>query len=253
MSKIISSVIILFWLIMTGLLIKREVIPALPVLANPSYEALLKNKSIPPKSQMGIYMFGKKIGYSLTTVTQQPDGNYRIENRTQIKLPLMKTRIPSEINQSLAMNGHSLVNSDYQLKSFNFSIQSQFFNYQVTGQVKGTDLEVTINDGQTTKTRSVKFQPQSTTSNGLSPFLSMPHLSVGKEWSINLINPFTLKFETVKAFVESQDTMSWQGQEYDVYEVVLDYKGFQPRAWITPEGLILKEEIMMPGFYLIRE
>jgi len=265
MPKIVSGIIILFWLTMTGWFVKREILPALPSLAQPSYETLLKNNALLSDSKMGIYFLNNKIGEAVTSIKQLPTGLYQIKNKTYLNFRSFRglNLIPPELKKPMELDCITLVTPHYNLHSLELVMNSSLYNYRATAIVKNDQLEITIRDGQTTRTERIDFPAQATVSNGLSPFLAMPNLSVGKEWTINVINPFSLTWETVKAYVEEKTTLEWpasarasaggQGKTYEVYEVVLDYKGFKPRAWITPEGIILKQEVLTNGLYLIRE
>lgn len=248
MPKIISAVIITFWAIMSFLYLKSEVLPTLPALTQPSYEAFLKNKTMTSKSKMGIYYGGQKLGSSVTTTETLSNGYHQISNRTILKrLPLLPVETKVEIT------AQSFINTRYQLDSFQLKVKSLLFNYEINGKVENNELVVTVFDGRNTQTRRVSNPPNTTLSNGLSPFLNMPNLQVGKEWTISMLNPLSGGLERVRAFVESKDTIEWQDNSYEVYEVVLDYRDFKPRAWITPDGKILKEELVMSGLYFIRE
>lgn len=251
MHKFIGPAIIIFWLVMTVLLIKQEILPSLPALSQPSYEAVLKNRQILGRSLMGIYLFNQNVGYSMTSITSDSKGFYHFKNETIIKLASYSSRLALPID--MKMNGESLINPDYQLVSFDFTVEFGMNRYQTTGKVLDKYIEVNIDDGKNIRNERVPFDSKMTISNGLSPFISMPNLTVGKEWIITMFDPITRQITPVKAYVESKDTMEWRGKEYEVYEVVLDYKGFKPRAYITPDGKILKEEILFPGCYLIRE
>ncbi len=250
MSKILPAGIIIFWLVMTALYVNKEILPQLPYLSEPSYELVIKHRARLGTTQMGVYFINRRIGQSTSTITKKPNGYYEIAHHTKINLA---QRIPGMDMPMLEITGQTLINQLYLLDSFKFSIRMGEIPYRVIGRVNGPDLILTINCLGSTQTHRVKFDPRATTSAGLSPFIAMPYLSVGKEWAIHMINPLTLKVETTMARVESKTTLQWQGQEHEVYEVIMDYKGFQPRAWITPEGEILKEEGLMPGLYLIKE
>ncbi|MEK7448624.1 MAG: hypothetical protein AAB019_03965 [Planctomycetota bacterium] len=252
-GKIIGYSIVFFWLTMTTLFIKKEILPTLPQLTDPSYKAILKHLKDFKPSQMGIYLFNKRIGYTKTVISRQPDNNYyKITNITKIeKIPSGQIVLPAGID----ISGYSLVNLSYQLDSFDFSITSPMINltYQIKGKVNGSSLELNIWDGKKMETSRRPFQPNTIVSHGFSPFTSMPHLSVGKQWASSMINPLSGQVESTTARVEEKTTLVWQEKEYEVYEVVLDYKKFQFRAWITPAGDILKQEALIPGLYLLKE
>lgn len=251
MSKFIPASIILFWLVMTGIFIQREIIPSLPQLTQPSYKSLLKSAHYMEGSKMGIYFGGKRIGSSTTTVSRLPDKSFRIENASLVKLPL-----GGGLDPKVAVTGSSLIR-DYKLDSFQLAVNSDMLHYGISGRVRGNVLELTISDGNSTRVEQILMRDEATLSDGLAPFISMPNLSVGKEWTINLINPMKMSIETVKARVENLTTLQWKGKEFEVYEVVLDFPGqkigIPPKAYITKEGRILKQEMLFPGTYLLRE
>jgi hypothetical protein len=278
---LISAGIIVFWLVMTGLFISREILPALPALAQPSYEAYLKSQPKNQSVKMGIYFRDERIGSSRTDIEPQADGRTRINNQTAISLPSMmaimfatdrrnkkkspaRDPAPETTPQSapdgarMTFSGYSLVDAKYKLDSFAFSAQSPFLNYRITGNVQGDIMAVTLSDGLKTSTNYMSYKSDSTISDGLSPFIAMPHLTVGKEWAINYINPFGGSIQTLKARVESRTQIEWQNQMREVYEVALSEAGtgkspLNYTAYITPDGQILKQEILLPGLYLVRE
>ncbi|HLD35245.1 MAG TPA: hypothetical protein VJC37_00850 [Planctomycetota bacterium] len=274
---LISAGIIVFWLVMTGLFIRREILPSLPSLDQPSYEAYLKSQVENQSIKMGIYFKGERIGSSQTDIEPLVNNETKIRNLTTISLPSMmeimlstnrrtKKAAPPDTPRKntksdtakMVFSGYSLVDAKYKLKSFSFSAQSPFLNYAISGQVKDDLMEITLSDGLKSSTNYLPYKGDSTVSDGLSPFVSMPYLTVGKEWSINYINPFGASMQTLKARVESRTQIEWQNQMNDVYEVVLSEPGtakspLNYTAYITPEGKILRQEILLPGLYLLRE
>lgn len=274
---LISAGIIVFWLVMTGLFIRREILPSLPALAQPSYEAYLKSLGDNQTIKMGIYFRSERIGSSQTDIQPLENNETKVKNLTTINLPSMmeimfttnrrakKTgpqdtpkKTPKSDTAKMVFSGYSLVDSKYKLKAFSFSAQSPFLNYNISGQVKDNLMEFIMSDGVKSSTNYLPYKSDSTVSDGLSPFVSMPYLTVGKEWSINYINPFGASMQTLKARVESRTQVEWQNQMHDVYEIVLSEPGtakspLNYTAYITPDGKILKQEILLPGLYLVRE
>lgn len=218
MTKFLAPLIVFFWLVMTGLFIQREIIPSLPQLTQPSYKTLLKSHHYLEGSKMGIYFGGKRIGSSTTTVATLQDKSFRIDNKTIISMPI------GGFNARLGITGYSII-KDYALDSFQLSLNSDILKYDISGTVRNEMLELAISDGRTVRQERIPMNKEATLSDGLAPFISMPNLSVGKEWSINVINPIKLTVETAKARVENFTTMQWKGKDYDVYEVVIDYPG----------------------------
>lgn len=255
---------------MTVLFIRKEVIPSLPSLVQPSYESYLKSPDYDKNIRMGIYFRGQSIGFSHTIINPLGNNQTSIDNITKINFPLMFGNIfesnsasdkkeDKKDSNSVAMEivGKSIIDNNYKLKSFNFSAKSLFLNYTISGEVKNDLLEFTTYDGVKRFNSRLPYKSTSTVSDGLSPFISMPHLAVGKEWVINFVNPLTASMQTLKAKVENLTKIDWKNKTYDVYEVILSNpkrtKQLKYTAYITPDGKILKQEILFPGLYLIRE
>lgn len=255
---------------MTVLFIRKEVIPSLPSLVQPSYEAYLKSPDYDKNIKMAIYFRGQSIGFSHTIINLLGNNYTSIDNTTKINLPMFfgnlfesnaNTGKSEDIKDSsgiaMELTGESIIDDNYKLKSFNFSANSPFLNYTISGEVKNDLLEFTTYDGIKHFNSRMPYKSTSTVSDGLSPFISMPHLAVGKEWVINFINPFTASIETLQARVENLTKIDWKNKTYDVYEVILSNPKMRKQvnytAYITPDGKILKQEILFPGLYLIRE
>jgi hypothetical protein len=262
--------IIVFWVVMTILFIRKEVIPSLPSLVQPSYEAYLKTSDYDKDIKMNIFFRGQSIGFSHTIINPLKDNYTSIDNTTKISLPVFlgnlfdsnftadNTKDKKEATGiTMELIGKSIIDSDYNLKSFDFSAKSPFLNYTISGEVKNGILDFTTYDGVRHLNNRLPYKSASTVSDGLSPFISMPHLSVGKEWVINFVNPFTASMQTLQARVENLTKIDWKDKMHDVYEVKLSnpkmHKQINYTAYITPDGKILKQEILFPGLYLIRE
>jgi hypothetical protein len=269
LSKYLISVsIIVFWAVMTFLFVQKEIAQALPKLAQPSYEAYLKRPDYEKEVKMGIYFREQKIGTTSTTINQLENKFIQIINQTLIDLPhifgrIFGMKLPGTNNMAMQISGETIIDHKYQLKTFNLAVKSPFLQYNISGEVKGSNLEFTILDGQKKVSQNLRYNPHSTISDGLSPFVSMPYLTVGKEWTIHFISPFSPSIQTLKAKVEGFTSIEWNGKIHNVYEVVLTdpkmsilaskSKYSTYTAYITEDGKILKQEILLPGFYLIRE
>lgn len=274
---LITGGIIAFWLVMTALFIRREVLPSLPALAQPSYEAYIKSSHKDQQVKMGVYFRGERIGASETEITTKKNADTKIYNHTAINLPSFMAIMfaanrpakktgpdknlppgPAPDAAQITFQGQSTVDAKYKLKHFEFQAKSPLMNYNIFGLVEDDRIKVSINDGIKNSVSYLPYDANSTVSDGLSPFVAMPNLTVGKEWAINYINPFGGSLQTLKARVESRTQVEWQGQMHDVYEVTLSQPGgaksaLNYTAYIAPDGRILRQDILMPGLYLLRE
>src|SRR5690349_5189722 len=92
MKRVLSFGIILFWLVMIGLLIRRTTIVATPPTDISSSSPTAQTHTPPTEHEgwMGIYHQDKKIGYFHRRLIPVASG-YQWQERSQMKLRVMNT------------------------------------------------------------------------------------------------------------------------------------------------------------------
>ena len=117
--KSVSIVIILSWTIMTGLLIRREIILPMAPLGNAGYQALLKRGLPLRQNWFGIYYQGEKVGFSTTSLgsyREKDFSGYVVQNRTFLTLTILGQQNLVNLRAFLILDG------DFKLQSFNEAI-----------------------------------------------------------------------------------------------------------------------------------
>jgi hypothetical protein len=147
----------------------------------------------------------------------------------------------------------------YHLRTVELSVDSSIMRARATGVVTRDSLHLTFRTADSFSEAVIPLTGKETFSNGLSPFINMPNLAVGKEWDIFMIDPLTMDTTRVRAKVESIEPLQWKGKAHDTFVVTIlqPKKRFEKtrrmyRAWIDRNGLVLKEEIGT-GLVLERE
>lgn len=241
MARLLGAAIVIFWLVMMGLLVREEILPGMLLDEDASYADPLRRRLEPEESLMGIYLGAQRIGASYTAILPHSDASFEIQNATTLNHPLLTRQALMEIHSRTS------VNSTYALREFQMDIKSPLTeSTQIKGVVRDGSLEVTVQTGAQPPgpPRSFPLGGNETLSNGISPFLSMPNLSVGKTWKIHYFNPFAGGGrQTMIARVESREPIEWEGREQDAFVVVVDNGRDSYRAWILPDGKVIREEI----------
>ncbi|MBI5366696.1 MAG: hypothetical protein HZA54_06640 [Planctomycetes bacterium] len=246
LSPLVQSCILLFWLAMTGLLVKREILPGLWLEADPSYAAALSRRLTTEDTHTRIECFGRRVGDSRTTIRPESDGTYLIETLTR-----MDAGVPELAG--LTIHSLSTVDFTYRLRRVTVALRSAAANATLRGFVHGDELElITETEGGERRVERMPYVASGTASNGLSPFINMPHLTVGKSWNIQMIDPFTQHAEWTTARVEELVEIRWNDRPVECFLVTARAGGRVARAWIDREGRILREE-PFPGLVMIRE
>src|SRR5215831_2159213 len=130
MKRVLSSGIVLFWLVMIGLLIRRTTTVDTPSTStsHSSPVAELHAPLTEHEGWMGIYHQDKKIGYFHRRLIPVATG-YQWQERSQMKLRVMNT------DQSVHTEVQANIDQEYALQDFSFRLVSAGAVFQVTGAV----------------------------------------------------------------------------------------------------------------------
>ncbi len=227
-----------FWVIMMFLLVRRDLIPMWTASRPPSYKTLLERRLQAESYRMGVWWSGNKLGVSRTRIEpSHGDLTYGLENHTTLNTPFPGLN-------DVEIRSQTRVGRDYQLRDFTSTLRTGELTGKVFAQVEGNWLRVEMRvNGEQAMTHRVPYDAGGTFSNGLSPFVQMPDLTVGKEWTIHSVNPLNGGTESGTARVVELETLAWEGEEVEVFRVVLTSERAEATSWIDRTGRILKEEI----------
>ena len=252
MKRVLSFSIVVFWLIMIGLLIRRTtVVPEAPnTESTASSLSLAKEPLTEHDSWMGIYHQEKKIGYFHRSLIPLASG-YQWKERSQMKLRVMNT------DQNVHTEVHANIDQHYGLRDFSFRLVSSGAVFQVTGEVR------------TNGENKQELRGHITTGNNSSPFtfllqepLYLPTitqltlhgtvLQPGEERRYSIFNPLTAKTETITVTAIGPESLSLKGRTVPTVKVAEHFGGTTVHAWIDHEGKVVKEEAAL-GLVLLRE
>lgn len=229
---------------MMGLLIVKEgLLPTKRKVL--SYKEFL-TKDIPFQEEwMGIYFNQEKIGYSWTTINPHQKG-FLVSSRASIFVSLCSK------NMKMNITGYSIIDKDYRLSSFYYSLLSSDYKAKIKGRVEKDKLFLSVltGEGETERTISLKENPL--VSDLLTPFRTLPELDRQKEYLVTIIDPLSLTLDTVRLKVIGKDSLLFENKLLEVVVLNLDYKEVSTKVFITPDGRILKCETPF-GLTLIKE
>jgi hypothetical protein len=252
MKRFLGVGVVLFWLVMAGLLIRRTMgepqladAPPSPVTPVQVGEPLAAHDG-----WMGIYHQNRKIGYFHRSLKPVGHG-YQWQERSQMKLRVMNT------DQSVHTEVHANIDRQYALRDFSFRLVSSGAVFHVTGAV------------HTNGDNKRELRGQVTTGDNSSPFsfplqesLYLPTITqltlhgtvpqLGDERRYNIFNPLTAKTETVRVTAIGREDLSIKGRSIATTKLAEQFGGTTVHAWIDHEGKVVKEEAAL-GLTLVRE
>src|SRR5205823_4553797 len=85
------------------------------------------------------------------------------------------------------------------------------------------------------------------------PLDRLPGLAVGQRWDERVASPLTGQVETVRAEVTRKVVIHWDMSPVTTLEVVHRSKAVTARTWVRPDGLVLRQEVVLPMLRLVLE
>ena len=250
LRKLLPVLIIIFWVLMMGLLVKQELIDEGKTAA---YKPFLSKDKLLSDQWKGIYFNDSPVGFVHTLVEpytfEKGGSGYRILNDTRMNFMLLQKR------SRVRFEAEVFVDEGYGLRSFDFSLNSGAHEMGVSGEVvAGGFMSVEIESQGKISKKRIKLPKEEgvIVANIVSPFHSFGELKVGKRYSLKVFNPLSLELESLVLDVTKKEKIMHNGKEIEVYIVKSDYRGLEQTSWVSPEGEIIREETGM-GWVLLKE
>ncbi|MCE9581487.1 MAG: hypothetical protein K8T20_03115 [Planctomycetes bacterium] len=256
MSRVWTWTIVAFWAITMGLLVRDKVMPGLLQQYYPTYAEGLYHLE-EEETQMGIFLQGQKgemrIGVSRTSVspmsaTHPGDAAYAIQNETTVDLSALALSIGSE----LTIRTTTLLDSRFRVKTHDILIRTGLGDFVMNGVVRDeTTLVVQIQTplSKEPDRRELYFDSAMALSTGLSPFHAPSNLRIGREWTVNRLDPMSavfgsdVKSKPLMARVERMEEIEILGVKRNAFVVSLRGDRYDALAWIGEDGAILQEKV----------
>lgn len=241
--------IVLFWLVMNGALMRREL--WLPKLSSVSTGiASTLSSDIHYREQWkGIYYEGEKVGYSNTTINKVSGSNapgYIVLNRTFMVVKML--------DNPLKVQFEGLLRTDEEFKMRNFSCQLKSVGHEISldGRLEGTRLSMSVVSGGKVFRKETTVSEDVSISNSLSPLLYLPDLKPGVTYTLDVLNPISFATSRAKITITGMEPFEYKDKQLDVYVVETEYEGTSFKAWVTEGGEVLKEATQL-GWTLLKE
>jgi hypothetical protein len=141
-------------------------------------------------------------------------------------------------------------------------LETPDFKVTLRGTVEGEHLRLYIRYGETVSQTSHWLPPDALMSDALAPLGRLPGLRVGQTWSVPVYSPFrspSLPLDLLHARVVRDEPIEWHGRL--VHALLVEYhadagsnlsngRGPRARAWVAPDGRVLRQELSLAGAWL---
>lgn len=248
-KKISVILITIFWLVMMGWLVFTQVVTKNRITA---YRPFLSKNTLISDQWLGIYFNNSHVGFVHTSIEpymiEKGVSGYKIANRTLMNFLLLRKR------NKVWFNAQAIVDENYDLKNFQFELNSGQHTMNVQGKMTGEQmLEVSVTSQGIVSKKNIILKDKRGVliANILSPFNSFGELKVGKNYELSVFNPFSLELESLQIKVSGKELIDYEGEQVEVYVLKSNYRGLEQTAWVNESGEIIREETGL-GWVLIK-
>lgn len=197
-------------------------------------------KDLPDDSEwMNIYLKGKKLGYSVSSLRNLGESGYGLTNDVQMKTSF--AGIPTE----LSLHNKVMVDTLFRLQAFDFRIISGNYSTRVEGLKLNGKLQLSTGTGNSQSTREIDAPTELYTALSIQPLVSSRGLKKGDRFSLSTFDPISLKIGLVELSYEGKQEVMIAGVPQRLNKIKALYQGIPAIIWLDDNGVRYKEETIM--------
>lgn len=202
--------------------------------------------SVPETEEwMGVYLKGKKIGYSYSAIKGE-SGGYQIENRVKWDLFVMGQR--QTINAYV--NAHT--DSGFVLRDFYLDFQSPADKKKVKGRFTGHTFDLALySNGQWRNEKRTLLKPP-ILPDALDKILLKEGLKPGKKFDLSFFDPITQAIQGVEGEVIGRQPTTIHGKTIIATRIDLTIAGMPTTIWLDSTNQVIKHETSY-GMVMVQE
>ena len=194
----------------------------------------------------GVYYRGEKIGFTVSQTVQTSDG-FRLEEDGRLQMSLLGATAPVTIRTTAD------VDNDFQLRSFEFSLDPGTGPIEVRGRLTGTRLALAISAAGKTRTEVRDLPEPPALSLNLSRRLANGGLVTGSRHRWTIFDAATLHNAPIVVDVGRRELVRGSGTApIPAFRVETEFSGLRTTSWVTDTGEVIREESPL-GLLTVRE
>jgi len=227
----IGIAIVLFWCVMTGLLVKRQ------VGAPPPLITLAGGEKITDKIEewWGVFYRGEKIGYASQTIMPKPKG-YSLRDQSVLNLNLLGAVQPATTRLDMEAN------EDWILERFEFELNSKEIRFGARGSVRDNKLALEVDSAGNKSRQEITLTQAPYLLAALKPYVVTQQLETGKKFFFSTFDPSTLSQQVTTVIIEGREQIRVGERTEPAIKLRQSYRGISVISWVDGQGRTLKEE-----------
>lgn len=244
--SLIYLLIVIFWAVMMVSHFIKEGILFPPSIQPIDYRTIFKYRIPYHEEWMGIYLHGKKVGYTSSNISPYRGGGSSglvLYNLTEISLPFKDKGL------RIGIHGYSFIDQDWCISKMDYKITSDLYRMKIKGERRGDTLEIRLYIGED---RYIHTIPISKASSIFGPIYLLPAIRPKRVYTIGFLNPFTQKEITLNLTIEGKKRIMIDGREEEVYIVKVWRDGTLAHLLVRRNGELIRLDTPF-GWTLLRE
>ena len=236
--KLLSVAIVLFWLVMVGLLARREGL--LEFLGGPE-KTVTPRLLQPSDAWMGIYLASdERIGFVNTTSTPESrDGQVGAVMTVTSKLRLSLLSVVTEI----FIAGSAWIGMEEGLREFDMKVRSAGHSMRVLGAIHDGLLDTTIHTAGEELSFQFPVGEELLLAGGMgATSLNVPELDVGEEVLVDTFDPMTFSIGKARVKCIGEEQLDVSGTLVDTKIVTTEMNGITSKAWLGLDEEVIRAE-----------
>lgn len=237
--KLRPIAIIIFWLVMTGWLVRYEAFPEWFTTPGAGYQALLKDGPFIVDSWMQVLFKETPIGYSHTWVdsrVESPEETYAVNNVTFMNLKMMG------LTQWVKVSAGATLDARYNLQKFFAVMNSSAYTTRLDGErIGGAAFRARVRTAGGEQTLQLTI-PDDVILYSPMTEMAMRRLQPGQSLQLRTFDPLSMTTSDLSVQALRRETFPLDGRDRETTVLKLVYQGLETLSWIDAEGRILRQE-----------
>ncbi len=195
---------------------------------------------------MGLYMNGKKVGYSSFQEKRTEDG-YELQDRSVLRLRML------DQNQTVHAQSSARVDEAYALRSFRIRLQSGIGQFLLVGEATPEQLTVDVDLGEQSDRHTFPLDAPIFLPSGLRAGVVRQGLKPGATFESAVFDPAAMGTQPITVRVIGREALETaSGESSQAWKIVESFRGIETTVWLDDQGDVLREEGPM-GLVAVRE
>ena len=272
-SRLVCLALLLYWLVATFGLVSRDLLPELSVGSPPDLRTIASAGEGTPPARWSIQVVDnpkapesrRSVGQAVTESRRGLDGWVEMSSRVTFDSGRLLVGLAKGASFSRGRRyGEDQIEflSTYNidpsgnLRSFHADVRMPNQPgdlWRIDGRLKNRTMEI-VSQGPLpilNRTMSFDYDPHGVVQSQFGPLDRLPGLHVGQRWDEQVASPLSGRIETVRAEVKQRTLIHWDKSPVRTLEVVHHSKGLSARTFVRPDGVVLRQELILPLIHLV--